>query len=151
MHDAMSAPDQHEMLRRHERLMLVLFWGFAASVIFMGLLALTADTWWPERTWLAADLDHSLAVVLFSLGFLNVILSAIIRMFAPTRLRKGADTQSMANKARGLAILSLVLCETPALFGLAYVLFGGDIRPAAFLFSFALTCMAAHHVMRLRP
>ena len=139
------------MLRQHERLMLVLFGAFAASVIFLSLLALTADSWWPERTRLVADMDHSLAVVMFSLGFLNVILSAIIRMFAPTRLRKGADTQSVANLSRGLAILALALCETPALFGLAYVLFGGDILPAAFLFSFSLTCMAAHYVARIRP
>lgn len=131
--------------------MLLWFAAFAASVVVLGLLGLTADSWWPARTRLAADMDHSLAVVLFSLGFLNVLLSAIIRMFAPTRLRTDADTQSVANLARGLAILSLVLCETPALFGLAYVLFGGDIQPAAFLFSFSLTCMAAHYVARIRP
>lgn len=151
LHDAVNAPDQQKMLQQHERLMLLWFAAFATSVIVFGLLALTADSWWPERTRLAADMDHSLAVVLFSLGFLNVLLSAIIRMFAPTRLRKNADTQSVANLARGLAILSLVLCETPAFFGLAYVLFGGDIQPAAFLFSFSLTCMAGHYVARIRP
>ena len=151
LHGAVNAPNQQEMLRQHERLMLVLFVAFAASVILLGSLALTVDGWWPERTRLTTGVDHPLAVVMFSLGFLNVLISALIRVFAPTRLRKDADTQSVANLARGLAILSLVLCETPALFGLAYVLLGGDVRPAAFLFSFALTCMAAHYAMRIRP
>jgi hypothetical protein len=139
------------MLRRHERIMAVLFVAFAASVIVMGLLALSVDAWWSERKRLAEDADHSLAVVLFSLGVLHILLSVVIRMFAPTRLPKQADLPSVANMARAVAILALVLCETPALFGLVYVMVGGDIRPAAFLFSFALTCMAAHHVMRLRP
>lgn len=147
----MSAPDRQEMLRQHERLMLVLFAAFAASVFVMGALALTADYWWPERTRLEAEMNRLLAVVMFSLGFLNALLSMLIRVFAPTRLRKDADTQSVANLSRGLAILALALCETPALFGLAYVLFGGDILPAAFLFSFSLTCIAAHYAARIRP
>jgi hypothetical protein len=139
------------MLRRHERLMAVLFVAFATSVIFLGLLALSVDAWWSERKRLAGDEGHSLAVVLFSLGVLHVLLSAAIRMFAPTRLAKQAGPLSVARMARAVAILALVLCETPALFGLVYVMLGGDIRPAAFLFSFALTCMAAHYVTRLRP
>lgn len=131
--------------------MFMLFIAFAASVILVGLLALTIDTWqpWPRRP--AEDADHSLAVVLFSLGVLHVALSAVIRMFAPTRLPKRPDPQSVANLARAVQVLTLALCEAPALFGLVYVILGGDIRPTAFLFSFALTCMAAHHVMRLRP
>jgi hypothetical protein len=147
----MSAPDPQEMLRRHERLALVLFTAFTASVVFMGLLALTADQWWPDRPRLEAEMNRPLAVILFSLGFLNVLISMLIRVFAPTRLRKDADRQSVANLARGLVILSFALCETPALFGLAYVLFGGDILPAAFLFSFSATSLAAHYAARIRP
>jgi F0F1-type ATP synthase membrane subunit c/vacuolar-type H+-ATPase subunit K len=139
------------MLRRHERLMLVLFAAFTASVVFLGLLALTADQWWPERPRLEAEMNRSLAVILFSLGFLNVLLSMFIRVFAPTRLRKDADVQSLANLSRGLMILAFALCETPALFGLAYVLLGGDILPAAFLFSFSATSIAAHYAARIRP
>jgi hypothetical protein len=139
------------MLRRHERLMLVLFAAFTASVVFLGLLALTADQWWPEQPRLEAEMNRSLAVILFSLGFLNVLLSMFIRVFAPTRLRKDADVQSLANLSRGLMILAFALCETPALFGLAYVLLGGDILPAAFLFSFSATSIAAHYAARIRP
>lgn len=131
--------------------MLMLFAGFAASVAGMGAVALTVDAWWPDRTRLAADMDHPLAVVVFSLGFLNVLLSALIHVFAPTRLRKDADVQSLANLSRGLMILAFALCETPALFGLAYALLGGDLRPAAFLFSFSLTSIAAHYAARIRP
>jgi len=131
--------------------MLVLFAAFTASVVFLGLLALTADQWWPEQPRLEAEMNRSLAVILFSLGFLNVLLSMFIRVFAPTRLRKDADVQSLANLSRGLMILAFALCETPALFGLAYVLLGGDILPAAFLFSFSATSIAAHYAARIRP
>lgn len=151
MHDAVSAPDPQATLRQHERLMLVLFTAFAASVFVMSALALTADHWWPERTRLEAEMNRLLAVVMFSLGFLNALLSMLIRVFAPTRLRKDADVQSLANLSRGLMILAFALCETPALFGLAYALLGGDLRPAAFLFSFSLTSIAAHYAARIRP
>ena len=151
MHGSANTPDPQEMIRGHERLMLVLFAAFAASVVFLGLFALTADQWWPVRPRLEAEMNRPLAVILFSLGFLNVLISMFIRVFAPTRLRKDADRQSVANLSRGLMILAFALCETPALFGLAYVLLGGDILPAAFLFSFSATSIAAHYAARIRP
>ena len=131
--------------------MAVLFIAFAASVILMGALTVSVQAWWPGRQRLADDEDHSLAVVLFSLGVLHVFISALIRVFAPARLEQPHDPLRVAAMARAVAIFACVLCETPALFGLVYVLLGGAIKPTAFFMSFSLTCIAAHYAARIRP
>ncbi|MBM3890190.1 MAG: hypothetical protein FJ388_13840 [Verrucomicrobia bacterium] len=147
----MSTTDPREMLRRHERVMAMLFVAFAASVVVLGAIGLSVDVWWPERERLAEEESRSLAVVLFSLGVLHVFISALIRVFAPARLEKPRDPLRVAQVSRAVAILACVLCETPALFGLVYMLLGGGVKPAAFFMSFALTCIAAHYATRIRP
>ena len=78
-------------------------------------------------------------------------MSAAIRMLLPMLLHGKTDPARMANAATGCTILALVLCETPALFGLIYVLAGGNTPPAAFFTVFALTCMTGHYAARIRP
>jgi len=139
------------MLRRHERTTRMIFAAFGVAAVLTGLLTLTVDAWWPQRQRLALKDDRFLAGTLFAFDAFNILVSAAIRLFLPMFLRGKTDPASVASAATGCTILSLALCETPVVFGLIYVLAGGDTQPAAFFTGFALTCMAGHYVARIRP
>ena len=151
MHDGVSAPDPVDMLRRHERRTRIVFVAFSAATVLIALLALTVDVWWPHRQRLELKDDRFLAGTLFAFGAFNVLVSAAIRVCLPMFLRGKTDPAGMAGAASGCMILSLALCETPAVFGFVHVLAGGETRPAALFAAFALTCMAGHYVARIRP
>jgi hypothetical protein len=127
------------------------FAAFGAAAVLAGILTLTVDVWWPQRQRLALKDDRFLAGTLFAFGAFNVLVSTAIRVLLPMFLRGKIDTASLASAATGCTILSLALCETPVLFGLIYILAGGDTQPATFFTGFALTCMAGHYVARIRP
>ncbi len=127
------------------------FVAFGAAAVLTALLTLTVDTWWPHRPRLALKEDRFLASTLFALGAFNIFVSAAIRVFLPTLLRSKTGPAGVASAATGCMILSLALCETPVVFGLIYVLAGGDTHPAALFAAFALTCMAGHYMARIRP
>ena len=127
------------------------FVAFGAAAVLTALLTLTVDAWWPHRPRLALKEDRFIAGTLFAFGAFNILVSAMIRAFLPTLLRSKTGPAGLASAATGCMILSLSLCETPVVFGLIYVLAGGDTRPAAFFTAFALTCMAGHYMARIRP
>jgi hypothetical protein len=95
--------------------------------------------------------DRALVGIVFFLGILHVLISAVVRIFAAARAARAADRNGLARIALSVAIIAFALCETPALFGLVYVLLGGETFPATFFFTFSLTAIAAHHVARIRP
>lgn len=129
----------------------MIFAAFGVTAVLAGLLALTVDAWWPQRQRLALKDDRFLAGTLFTFGAFNVLVSAAIRVLLPMFLRGKTDFAALASAATGCTVLSLALCETPVVFGLIYVLAGGDTQPAVFFTGFALTCMAGHYVARIRP
>ncbi|MCX6910939.1 MAG: hypothetical protein NTY01_23255 [Verrucomicrobia bacterium] len=147
----MSASDPLEMLRRHERTTRMIFAAFGVAAVLTGLVTLTVDAWWPQRQRLALKDDRFLAGTLFAFGAFNILVSAAVRLLLPMFLRGRTDMAGLASAAMGCTVLSLALCETPVLFGLIYVLAGGDTQPAAFFTGFALTCMVGHYVARIRP
>jgi hypothetical protein len=125
--------------------------AFSAAAALLALVTLTVDAWWPHRQRMALTDDRFLAGSLFAFGAFNVLVSAAIRVCLPMLLRDKADPAGLAGAASGCTVLSLALCVTPAVFGLIYLLAGGDLRPAALFAVFALTCMAGHYVARIRP
>jgi len=126
------------------------FVAFAMSVLLMWLAALAVDANRPPPQATAAGGDRMLAAILFSLGVLHVLLSAGIRISARRRWAMAPTPAAAARLALSTAVIALVLCEAPTLFGLVWVLRGGSAPLATFFFSFSLTAMAAHYVMRLR-
>ncbi|MCX6898415.1 MAG: hypothetical protein NT105_06915 [Verrucomicrobia bacterium] len=147
----MSAPNPQEMLSRHERTTRMIFATLGVAAVLTGLLTLTVDAWWPQRQRLALKDDRFLAGTLFAFGAFNILVSAAVRLFLPMFLRAKTDMAGVASAATGCTVLSLALCETPVLFGLIYIVAGGDTQPAAFFIGFALTCMVGHYVARIRP
>lgn len=129
----------------------MIFAAFSAAAVLMALLALTVDVWWSHRSRLALTDDRFLAGTLFAFGAFNVLVSAAIRVCLPMFLCGKTDRAGVVNAATACTILSLVLCETPVLFGMIYVLAGGDTQPAALFSAFALTCMLGHYLARMRP
>lgn len=120
------------------------------SVLVMWVVALAVDAGCPTEPRAEAGGDRMLMVIIFSLGVLHVLLSAGIRLFARKLWVKAASRAAAAQIAVSTAVIALALCEAPTLFGLVWVLLGGSALPATFFFSFSLTAMAAHYVVRLR-
>ena len=153
LHPAMSRTESAGAdfdARRHQRLMHWLFVVFALSVLVMWVLTLVVDGSRPPQPRGETGRDRGMLVIVFTLGVLHVLLSAGIRMFARKPWATAATPASAANIAVSTAVITLALCEAPTLFGLVFVLLGGDALPASFFFSFSLTAMAAHYVVRLR-
>lgn len=153
MHRAVDQPtpaDAEFDARQHQRLMRWVFAAFAMSVLVMWVVALAVDADRPPQQRTEAGGDRMLAVIIFSLGVLHVLLSAGIRLFARKLWAKAPTPAAAGRIAFSTAVIALALCEAPTFFGLVWVLLGGSALPATFFFSFSLTAMAAHYVVRLR-
>ena len=151
LHGAVNTPDLPILLRRHEWRTRILFAAFGAAVGLVALMALTVDMWLSHRSRMALADDRFMAGSLFAFGAFNVLVSAAIRVCLPMFLRGKIDRAGLANASMACTILAGILCATPAVFGLIYVLAGGDTPPAAFFGAFALTCLLGHYVGRVRP
>jgi hypothetical protein len=143
------APEE-AALRRHERVMLVLFAAFAVSVVAMSVLALNWDAWHLVRQPMEPGESRPLAGMLFLVGIFHVVMSFVLRAVVPKKLLQSQEVQRVAKLSLTVAIVALALCETSAVFGLLYVIKGGDSTLSAFFMSFALTAMVAHYAMRIR-